>query len=428
MFLLLMLNPFIMKTLKFLIILFITFCISTPFSSASNPVGEDSIQVEQGPGNYLISTDQLPVRIPFELFRMDIRMIAEINEKEVYMLIDNGSLWDDLLFFGSPKIDSLGLNRGGEAIIGGAGEGDKVKSDMAEDITLKFPGIEFNNQTAIILPYIPGTPNLWEGADGQVSNTFFKHFIVEINYDNWEIILHNRDNYQYKGKGKEITMKPGNFASYKIPVTLTMFNEDEISVDLQLDLGGVQPLDLMVAPGNGITLPEKNIPSQLGYGIQGPIEGYIGRLKNINIAGYEIDSVIAGYTVKDHAEDPYANLQVGMPVLSRFNLIFDYFNEKMYIEPNHRFELPFEYNMTGLELRSNIDGNYKVNKVIPDSPADIAGIKVGDLITKINNYRAAETKLWKLHSIFKKECQVLKINLLRNSEELEVKLTLKRLI
>lgn len=49
-------------------------------------------------------------------------------------------------------------------------------------------------------------PNLWEGADGQVSNTFFKHFVVEINFDTWKIVLHNPENYKYNGEGKEIIL------------------------------------------------------------------------------------------------------------------------------------------------------------------------------------------------------------------------------
>ena len=116
----------------------------------------DTSKSLNGPGTYKINTQSDLIKIPFELFRMDIRMRAEINGKEVYMLIDNGSLWDQLLFFGSPKIDSLELERKGEALIGGAGEGNQLQSDVAENIYLKFPGIDFYNQTAIITPYIPG--------------------------------------------------------------------------------------------------------------------------------------------------------------------------------------------------------------------------------------------------------------------------------
>ena len=150
--------------------------------------------------------------------------------------------------------------------------------------------------------------------------------MVEINYDNWEIVLHNPETFNYSGNGKAIKMIPADFSSYKIPATLTMSNGNVLNLDLHIDLGGIQPLDLMVAPGNGITLPEKNIPCQLGYGIQGPIEGFIGRIESISIGGYAIDSVIAGFTMNENPDETYANLQVGMPVLSRFNMIYDYFN------------------------------------------------------------------------------------------------------
>ena len=52
-------------------------------------------------GSYEILSGRKSVSIPFEMFRGDIRMKARINGRDCHFLVDNGSLWDELLFFGS---------------------------------------------------------------------------------------------------------------------------------------------------------------------------------------------------------------------------------------------------------------------------------------------------------------------------------------
>ncbi len=39
------------------------------------------------------------------------------------------------------------------------------------------------NKKVSITRYESNRPNLWEGFDGQFSATFFKHFVVKINFD-----------------------------------------------------------------------------------------------------------------------------------------------------------------------------------------------------------------------------------------------------
>ena len=64
-----------------------------------------------GPGTYTITPNADSIRIPFDLFRKEIRIIGRMNGQEVRMLIDNGALWDELLFFGSPAGSEEALHR-----------------------------------------------------------------------------------------------------------------------------------------------------------------------------------------------------------------------------------------------------------------------------------------------------------------------------
>lgn len=155
----------------------------------------------QPPGQYKILSGGSEVTIPFEVFRGDIRMVGEMSGKPVRMMLDNGYIWDPLLIFGSPRIDSLDLHCDGDGEVGGPGGGSLVRARTASGIVLRFPGIEFTDQTAIVTPESLGLTRMWEGTEGQVSATFLKHFVVSIDFDERMITLTDPSAFQYRRSG-----------------------------------------------------------------------------------------------------------------------------------------------------------------------------------------------------------------------------------
>ncbi len=223
----------------------------TIFGSCAQPsLGETSSPTQDKfhdfNGSYQLGPNTESVTIPFELFGKNIRMNARINGQECNVLLDNGSLWDALLFFGSPKVDSLNLNITGTTELGGS-----TIADTSSEIRLDFDGLVITDQEAVILPYVSGAPNPWEGADVQVSSAFFKNFVVEINFDQKIIRLTKPEAYEYEGDGEIIKMSPGIFDSRTSRITVETHDAKLIEVDLLLDLGGLYELYLPI--GNGIT-------------------------------------------------------------------------------------------------------------------------------------------------------------------------------
>jgi hypothetical protein len=286
------------------------------------------------------------IQIPFEIFRNDIRVLAQVNGRDCYCLLDNGSLWDELLFFGSPKVDSLKLPITGETIIGDPNAANPVVADTASDIAIRFGDFVLSGQKAVITRYTPGLPNLWEGADVQVSAAFFKNFVVEINFDEMMIKLIPPEKFKHTGPGQEIRMHPGPFESRTITVDLVMLDGSEHSMDVLVDLGGVHPLYLPIGRDDRITLPENAVDSVLGNGLSGPVHGYLARIKTVKIGEYALHDVVTAYTAVSQDDGVYGNTMIGLPLLRRFNVIFDDFNDRLILEPNRSFEEPFPFPKT----------------------------------------------------------------------------------
>jgi len=390
---------------------------------------EDQPSVSPPPGNHRLLSDSGFAKVPFDIYRGDIRFRGEINGREVHLLLDDGFMWDQILFWGSPQVDSLGLTYDGEISIGNSDDADAIPSKTASGITVNFPGVEFTDQTAIITPYSSGTSTMWSGSVGQVSGTFLKHFVVDINFDEMVITLIEPDKFVYRGGGVEIPWKPMGFGPWAIPATLVLSDGRTTPLDLMMDLGYNDQLQVSTTGEHKIPVPEKSLPASLGFNIQGTeTRGYLGRMPQVDIGGYKINDVIVSYVSKEHSGNTFHEVMVGLGLLSRFNLVFDYSRQRMFIEPNNSFAEPFECNMSGVEM-SRVRGEYRdILRVYPGSPGAEAGLQAGDKVVEINGRPVTEYDTWTLQPLMQQEGKIVSLAVVRDDKRMEVSLTLRRLI
>ena len=119
---------------------------------------------------------------------------------------------------------------------------------------------------------------------------------------------------------------------------------------------------------------------------------------------------------------------IGLSLLSRFNLVFDYHGQRLFIEPNDSFVEPFEYNMSGITIEKALDGKYVIKQVHDSSPASEAGLQEGDIILKINDKIINEYEFFDLHSMLKQKGVKLNLFVERDGKEMKVTLMLRRVI
>ena len=174
-------------------------------------------------GSYkILKTTKDSIKIPFKMHRGKPLMALEINGKKAALMIDNGILWDQVWLFGSPLVEKLQLKPVEKSEIGGAGEGDPTQAYTSKNLTLKFDDIIFYEQPVLVSPPAAGFAKMFPGADGQLCNTFFKHFIVEFNFIQQYIMLHDPDLFQYEGSGSMLDMKENESGTFSIPFAFTM--------------------------------------------------------------------------------------------------------------------------------------------------------------------------------------------------------------
>lgn len=409
---------------SFCLALILLAAVTTPVAAGGEPPAPGP-----PPGHCRILAEDGVIKIPFDVYRGDIRFRGEINGHRVHLLLDDGFMWDPLLFWGGPEVDSLDLEYDGQEMIGGPSQENAIASRTAGGITLRLPGVEFTDQTAVVAPGSSGVSRRWQGSVGQVSATFFKHFVVDINFDEMMITLIEPGKFEYRGGGTGISWKPLGFGPWAIPARLGLDGGRSVSLDLMMDLGYNDQLQISTTGEHDITVPERALPAGLGFNIQGEETlGHIGRVPSVQIGGYEVKDVLAAFVSREHSAETFSEVMIGLGLLSRFNLVFDHSRQRLFVEPNRSFAESFEHDMSGMVLEKGEGDTLIVDRVFENSPARDAGIRKGDRITMINGRPAAEIGFWDRHALMRRKGETVTLTVERGSDKLQFAIELRRVI
>ena len=122
------------------------------------------------------------------------------------------------------------------------------------------------------------------------------------------------------------------------------------------------------------------------------------------------------------------NGSLGIEVLRRFVVTFDYAREQMILRPNGLFDETFEYNMAGIVPHRTEDELFSIKFILPGSPSDVAGLRVDDIIVAIDGRSTREWSAPDFRECFRKEGDEVAMTIERDGERFDVRLTLRRLI
>jgi C-terminal processing protease CtpA/Prc len=104
---------------------------------------------------------------------------------------------------------------------------------------------------------------------------------------------------------------------------------------------------------------------------------------------------------------------IGNDLLRRFNLIVNYQEKEIHLQPNTHFRESFDYSYTGLGIYY-VDGQIIIEDVLSGSPAEKAGLKPGDIIAGINTTLGGNIQNYK--SMLQEVGSKLKLLIVRNGE------------
>ncbi len=295
--------------------------------------------------------------------------------------------------------DRLKLARGAEARVQiGAGAGADVGlSEANAPVHLRALGetltvLEPRVLTLGHVARLEGRP-----VDGLLGNDFLSRHVVELDYANGRIIVHDPLRFA-PAPGAVVVPIDLDTGWPIVEGTITLPGGKPLTCHLIVDTGmrGVVTLFRPFSEKHGLHDGAGNLHDMvIGGGAGGISRGDVGRLEALSLGPRSFGRPVAVFsrdTSGIFALDGPDGI-VGGELLRRHRVTFDYAHARMILEP-YPDQTPFEYDMSGLFMVSDLpQRTIRVASVHPGTPAAEAGLQADDEIVSIDGRRTPKLTL-----------------------------------
>ena len=294
----------------------------------------------------------------------------------------------------SPALaDSLRLHHGQIFRITGAGGSDTgLQAYQADSVRVGLPGLVADYMPLLVLSQDVLNLSGYVGMPihGILGSELFHSFVVTLRPEEGYLVATLPDAFRAP-KGRSWSSLPlsleNNKAYFTAPVQLT----DSLTMPLKLvlDTGASHALSIELDSDPRLKAPAQRLTSDLGRGLTGVVQGFLGRVPRLQLGRYSLPNVLTSYpnSADVHRRiDVPRNGNVGYELLKRFSLVIDYPHQRLLLRPNQQFHDAFEHDMCGIEFMA-IGSDLRrfiILRVMPNSPAATAGLEPEMELVSIN--------------------------------------------
>lgn len=324
--------------------------------------------------------DASGLAVPFEFSAFDsghIIVKAMVNGQSAHLIFDTGAA----NYLTPATAARLGLRIGGSVSIGGIGTGSET-GGFATVSKVRIGSATLTDQSVMVgpLPFVATHPRRGLDVDGLAGSEFLSEFQTTIDYP-----------------GRVIIFRPIGSPAPRGSRSLHYYSDGH-NIYVEAIVGGVPGL-FRVDKGDGGTITlfsnfaaahglfaREGQSSTLSGGVGGHIPVRKVTSRSFSLAGFVLKNVPTD--VSETKAGTFASRSIagslGAGLLSRFKVTFDYLAHSVSFAPRPGMSAPFWRDWTGLSVTQDDSKAFKVLSVSPASPADVAGVRAGDLIVSVN--------------------------------------------
>jgi hypothetical protein len=368
----------------------------------------------------------------FVLVKIKLNNFLPLN-----FIVDTGA--EHIILFKKELADVLGLKFEKKIPLIGSDLETEVNAFITRNVRISLADTRTVKRDIIVLEenFLDLESLVGQQIDGILGSRFFRGLVIEIDYKKNKLVLTNFNKFKAPKENKytSLDLQVSNYKPYINGEIITSRGE-RIQTKLLLDTGSALPFLLFLNTHASLQLPEEVIKGNLGRGLGGNLEGYMGIVKKLSIdEDISFNDIITRYQNIDPNLDPEVyqdrNGLIGNPILARFHVIFDFIQNKLYIKPRKNYNKKFKYDKSGMTIFAfgPLLNQYYVKEVIENSPAFEAGIKEGDIIKKVGLWSTKLYSLSKINKILqKRDGKKVKLVIERQGIKMHKQLTLRDLM
>ena len=281
---------------------------------------------------------------PFQLANSLIYLQASLNgSKPLWMMLDTGS---SVSVFDESVSKALGLRFIGEGDAYGPGQGSSQKLAFTSHATLRFAGAELDDQTVGTLPLDWFSREVGRSTDGFLGSNVFRNYVVEIDYANQVLRLHDPAAYLYSGAGQSVPLQFSWDSIPSVPAEILAPDGTSIAGIFLVDTGATTGLWLSKAFSHAhpelLAEDAVEVPSVIAVG--GEVRSRVGQVPAIRLGGFVVCNPMTQFSqnISGMFAMPQVAGTIGAEFLRRFTVIFDYPHRQMILQSNANFCYPHE--------------------------------------------------------------------------------------
>ncbi len=317
--------------------------------------------------------------IPLTLYRdRYIYVPCVVNGVKTEALLDSGA---GITVLDKSLADQLGLVE--KSAVTARGVQGKQQAGLTDGVDISIGSVKLENLTVAIIDLDDLTKHFARSMPVIMGKELFNRAIVDVDYPNERLALHDVESFDYQETGHSLEMHPTRNGKRLVELRI----EDNSPALFQIDTGGGN-IDIFDAYTREHRLLEgrKRVSTCYGGGVGGMAESKAATLDSIEFAGYRIPHVPAAFSPPGEGGFGTADYagNLGGAILTRFRIIFDFTRNRLHVEPGPDWQTrPFKINRLGISS-DYVDGHIVVQHVALGSPADKAGVKPNDVLEAVD--------------------------------------------
>ena len=411
-----------------------------------------------------------PLTFKFELINNVVLVPITINGVAFSFLLDTG-VKETILF--ANNRDSLYLHNQNKIRFQGIGSEGGIDGILSTENIVEIDDVAVDSLHSI---YVIQADDLDISSDVGVAinrilgSHFFHSFPIKVDYIKKRLTLYP-SGYDYSGEVRKYENTQIEIERHRPYIEAELLFRDKwLTSKMLVDMGNTDAAMVFPFRIEQFEVSEPYVEEYIGRGFSGVIHGKRNRIKKIAIENFEIRYPIVAYPDSSAVFERKLAVNrvgsIGSQILQRFHLLIDYQKELLYLRKNKNFNKSFVVNMAGMDVRHdgmewskqlvrvkqsrnddpmqpqnkgvtiNFDNHnvqykfvlkplYRVSGIRKDSPAQKAGVRVGDLLISINGHSIGGLTLEKvMQHLQSKHGDHVKLILERQGELIDVRFEL----
>lgn len=298
--------------------------------------------------------------------------------------------------------NGLKLPKNNPLTISGSGDDGDPTAYVVHDVRIDIGDFFIKHMSVI---YAPTKAMPFESYDetyfdGVLGADFFNCCLVEINHDQQTLYLSKpgteKERQYNKHKWQKLAIDVEGDTPY---LTTQIDNGGSIKqVKVMLDTGSTGSLSLF-AGQDDFTVPGKTFVTR-STGISGDSTNHLGILTEMAFGKHRFTDFPTSFRIQGSNPQSGSHGVLGNQIMQRFNLVFDFSNQVIWVQPNMNYSSPIGVDRSGLRVLPHTQGGI-AKDIARGTGAEALNMPKNSIITHINNQRLTTDNFDHLTALFR---------------------------